>query len=199
MAYCEFDINRHFETKIALYVEDLDVLQASEGVVRRAQDFRPSSTPREALPLPLFNWRCSVAGRLPLKMNFGKLFPLVAMALSVYSAAAYNAAPAPASVPIYYGRPNNGGYPYPTPTPATKPYENKTETPTPPSGPIYYGRPNNGGYPYPTPAPHDLEGSYSNENGTVTPAPANVPIYYGRPNNGGYPYTAAPPQTIKEH
>ncbi|KAG6949898.1 hypothetical protein JG688_00014429 [Phytophthora aleatoria] len=49
MAYCEFDINRHFETKISLYVEDLDVLQASEGVVRRAQDFRPSSTPRGAM------------------------------------------------------------------------------------------------------------------------------------------------------
>ncbi|KAF1781846.1 hypothetical protein GQ600_19438 [Phytophthora cactorum] len=67
-------------------------------------------------------------------MNFGKLFPLVAMALSVYSAAASNDAPAPVSVPIYYGRPNNGGYPYPTPTPATKPYENKTETPTPQAG-----------------------------------------------------------------
>ncbi|KAE8985377.1 hypothetical protein PR003_g20222 [Phytophthora rubi] len=52
----------------------------------------------------------------------------------------------PANAPIYYGRPNNGGYPYPTPAPqATPPNENNTATPTPASGPIYYGRPNNGG------------------------------------------------------
>ncbi|KAJ8575832.1 hypothetical protein ON010_g3380 [Phytophthora cinnamomi] len=42
---------------------------------------------------------------------------------------------------IYYDRPNNGGYPYPTSTP-------QATTPTPAGRPIYYGRPNNGGYPY---------------------------------------------------
>ncbi|ETM56786.1 hypothetical protein L914_00287 [Phytophthora nicotianae] len=128
-------------------------------------------------------------------MNSGKFFPLVVVALSIYhTAAASNAAPAAANAPIYYGRPNNGGYPYPATTPeAVKPGENKTEAPTPPSEPIYYGRPNNGGYPYPTSATHDPEGSYSRENATATPAPANVPIYNGRPNNGGYPYTNTQP------
>ncbi|KAF4030896.1 hypothetical protein GN244_ATG17280 [Phytophthora infestans] len=121
---------------------------------------------------------------------------LVAVALLAYPAAASDVAPAPASVPTYNGRPNNGGYPYPTATPqATKPCENKTEAPAPPSGPIYYGRPNNGGYPYPTPAPDIHEGSKPSEDVPipVTPTPANGPIYYGRPNNGGYPYATAPP------
>uniref|UniRef100_H3H7T0 Uncharacterized protein n=1 Tax=Phytophthora ramorum TaxID=164328 RepID=H3H7T0_PHYRM len=130
----------------------------------------------------------------PIKL----LTPLLVMELAVvFVAATPGATPTPVNGPIYYGRPNNGGYPYTTPPPvATKPSKNETETPTPVNGPIYYGRPNNGGYPYTTPPPVATKPS---KNETETPTPVNGPIYYGRPNNGGYPYTTPTPQTIKEN
>ncbi|POM68528.1 Hypothetical protein PHPALM_15304 [Phytophthora palmivora] len=126
-------------------------------------------------------------------MNPGKFFAsLTTVALALAYASATEANPVPANVPIYYGRPNNGGYPYPTVTPQATNLKNKTEAPVPGNGPIYYGRPNNGGYPYVTPTPHNPEGSTSG--GSATPPP-NAPIYYGRPNNGGYPY----PNDAKEN
>lgn len=75
-------------------------------------------------------------------MNLSKLVSGLAFAsLAAMVAADDTPAPAPAAGgPIYYGRPNNGGYPYTTAPPRS---ENATAAP----GYVYNGRPNNGGYP----------------------------------------------------
>ncbi|ETI57335.1 hypothetical protein F443_00357, partial [Phytophthora nicotianae P1569] len=69
-------------------------------------------------------------------MNFGRLFVLAAAVLTNYSTAASNETASPTKFPIYNGRPNNGGYPYPAPTPQATTPETR--------GPYYYGRPNGG-------------------------------------------------------